>query len=161
MRLNEAVKLPTMLLKYGVLSAAICFFAHFPLTAHAITEQQQILKDRISEIGLQAALVEVVKAWKEYFPFVDPLTYDSGETWTATDAAAWKDSVHWFIHSDAEEPDLIDFLKTKFEYHCVALEGFYGDNNITVRYHLFNANQIPIFGFKLDSNACNEYDSSK
>ena len=150
-----------MLLKCALLFVAMCIFAHFPLTAQAITEPQQILKDRISEIGLQAALVEVVEAWKEHFPFVDPLTYDSGETWTAVDAAAWKDSVHWFIHSDADQPDLIGFLKTKFEYHCVALEGFYGDNNITVRYHLFDANQIPIFGFELDSNTCSEYDTSK
>jgi len=161
MRLDEVLNFLAKLSKYVSLPLTFCFLLHTPLATHAATESQQMLKDRIAEIGLEATIVEMVEVFKQRLPYVDPSTFESGETWTARDAAAWKDSIHWFIHSDSENPDLMDFLVTKFDHQCVGLEGFFVNNNVTIRYHLFDANQVPIFGFKLDRSSCENYIASE
>ena len=126
-----------------------------------VSEQAEALKRSIAEKGLEAVLLDLVSVWNAKLPIVDQGSYGDGATWTAQKGVAWGDSIHWFIHSDSNEPNSEEFRRVKSEMHCVEYEGIYTKNGVRLRYHLFNSEEIPIGGITLDNKACEEYIASK
>ena len=125
-----------------------------------ISEREKDLRQLIAEEGLDKVLVDLVAYWTDNLPIVDT-KYESGATWTAIEGAAWSDSIHWFVHSNVDDPLIDEFKTRKLEQQCVEYEGIYTRNGVKLRYHLFDSDGIPKGGFTLNNQICEEYITSR
>ena len=107
------------------ISRLIRLFLFISMTSHSgvtfadVSEQAEALKRSIAEKGLEAVLLDLVSVWNARLPMVDQGSYGEGATWTAQKGVAWGDSIHWFIHSDSDEPNTEEFRRVKLERQCV------------------------------------------
>jgi hypothetical protein len=143
-----------------VLICLISFFG-IPQALSDEAEQERQFLSLVAEEGLENVLLRLTKKWVEKFPIVDPYQFESGVQWTATDGAAWGNTLNWFYHADVKYPSTDELLARKLEQQCVESGRIYTRNGVRMRYHLINSNGVPVGGFTIDQEACVLYIASK